>query len=70
MLGAMQIGELADRWTTQNRGSLKEFYDAVLRQNSMPIASLEAILFDTEVNADQCPMWHFKRSELASNFSR
>lgn len=63
MVGAMQFRALADRWTQQERGSLKEFHDAVLRQGSMPIASLEAILFDTPIDRQHAPAWRFKQSE-------
>jgi hypothetical protein len=70
MLGAMQISQLAKRWVAQDRGTLKEFHDAVLRQNSMPIASLEAILFETPLDPDQCPMWRFEQSDLVVTTDR
>lgn len=44
MLGAMQLRQLADRWISEQRGTLKEFHDTVMKQGSVPIALLETLL--------------------------
>ncbi|TWT64976.1 DUF885 family protein [Allorhodopirellula solitaria] len=64
MLGAMQLRQLADRWVAQERGTLKEFHDAVMRQGSIPIALLEASLWDdpqrdAPLTRDEIPLWEF-----------
>lgn len=64
MLGAMQLRQLADRWITEQRGTLKEFHDAVMQQGSIPIALLEPLLWDdperdTPLRRDTSPQWHF-----------
>ncbi len=64
MLGAMQLRQLADRWIAEERGTLKEFHDAVMQQGSIPIALLEALLWDdperdAPLEQGHSPQWHF-----------
>ncbi|MEM6776872.1 MAG: DUF885 family protein [Planctomycetota bacterium] len=64
MLGAMQLRQLAARWSKEQLGSPKEFHDAVMRSGPMPIASLRALLWDESLTRDQAPSWQF--AELTS----
>ena len=64
MLGAMQLRQLAGRWISEERGSLKEFHDAVMQQGSVPIALLESLLWsdperDGPLRRDESPQWNF-----------
>ncbi|MEM9368173.1 MAG: DUF885 family protein [Planctomycetota bacterium] len=58
MIGAMQFRQLAKRWESENKGTLKEFHDAVMRQGPMPLALLQAVLFDELTS--ETPTWRFE----------
>jgi uncharacterized protein (DUF885 family) len=66
MLGAMQLRQLAARWTSERRGTLKEFHDQILSQGSIPIALVEPLLWtdptrDPPLTRLTPPQWKFQK---------
>jgi dipeptidyl aminopeptidase/acylaminoacyl peptidase/uncharacterized protein (DUF885 family) len=66
MLGAMQLRQLAARWTSERRGTLKEFHDQILSQGSIPIALVEPLLWtdptrDPPLTRQTPPQWKFQK---------
>ncbi|MEO1618121.1 MAG: DUF885 family protein [Planctomycetota bacterium] len=59
MLGAMQLRTLAARWEKEQRGSRKEFHDKIITNGPLPMALLQAILFDQPLEKETPPMWSF-----------
>jgi uncharacterized protein (DUF885 family) len=59
MIGALQIMALKNELTGEHKMTLKQFNDAVLQQNSMPIEMLRNILSDRPVSKVYQPHWRF-----------
>ena len=62
MVGAMQLRQLAARWTAEGR-PIKEFHDAVMRQGSLPIALLRATLWNEPLDRNSPPLMEFTVSD-------
>jgi uncharacterized protein (DUF885 family) len=59
MLGGLQLRALAKEVTTGNKLTLKAFHDAVLQENSMPIALLRAKLLGLPLTRAFKYDWNF-----------
>ena len=59
MIGGLQFMELKNEMTANNKMSLKQFHDAVLQQNSMPVEMLRNILTNQTLQKDYQAMWRF-----------
>lgn len=59
MLGGLQLRALAAELVDGGHMGLQEFHDAVLRENSIPIAYLRAALAKTPLRRDFAPQWRF-----------
>ena len=60
MLGALQLRALASKLVAGGRMTPRQFHDAVLRQNSIPIEMLRAALDkDVKLTRDYVPGWKF-----------
>ena len=59
MIGALQFYELKKELVEKGNMSLKEFHDRVLRENSMPIEMLRAILRKDLISKDFKSAWRF-----------
>ena len=59
MIGGLQLralhGELVDSGKMSNR----EFHDAVLRLNAIPVEMIRASLSDVPLSPDYTPQWKF-----------
>ncbi|MBN2415273.1 DUF885 family protein [bacterium] len=60
LIGGLQMRSLYEECTTSGAYTPREFHDAVMRENSMPIAMLRAQLLGIELKKDGMPMWDFK----------
>ncbi len=65
LLGGLQLRALADEVVKSGRMSLKAFHDAVLRENTMPIALLRAILLQRPIERPFPNTWRFYGSGQA-----
>lgn len=59
MVGGMQFYALKKELVDGKKMSLKEYHDALLRENSMPIEMLRAILTKQKLNKDFSTQWRF-----------
>lgn len=59
MLGGLQLRALSRELVDAGRSSLREFHDAVLQQNSIPIELVRAALSDEPLTRDREPRWRF-----------
>lgn len=59
MLGGIQIRELRSELVDQGQMTPKQFHDAVLKENCMPISMLRAILTGETITRDFQPEWKF-----------
>lgn len=59
MLGGLQLRALSRELVDAGRSSLRDFHDAVLRQNSIPIELVRAALSDEPLTRDREPRWRF-----------
>ncbi len=62
MLGALQLLSLRREMVDKGKMPEREFHDAVLKENSMPIELLRAILEDLPLTRDYKPKWKFYES--------
>lgn len=59
MVGAMQFYSLRIELVDSGQMSEKEFHDAILRQNSIPVAMVKALLTEQELTRDFISDWKF-----------
>lgn len=59
MLGGLQIRQLRKEIVDSGKMTEKQFHDAILQQNSIPISLLRAVLTDQPLTADQQFHWKF-----------
>ena len=59
MMGGLQFMALKNEMTGENKMSLKQFHDAVLQQNSMPVEMLRNILTNQPLNESYKSNWSF-----------
>ena len=59
MIGGLQFRALHDELVASGQMTLKEFHDAVLRENSIPVEMLRAILTRQPLRGDFTPSWQF-----------
>jgi len=59
MLGGLQFMALKNEITSENKMSLKQFHDAVLQQNSMPVEMLRNILTNQPLKEAYKTSWRF-----------
>lgn len=59
MVGAMQFYSLRIELVDSGQMSEKEFHDAILRQNSIPVAMVKALLTEQELTRDFTSDWKF-----------
>lgn len=59
MLGGLQLRALSRELVESGRMGLRDFHDAVLRQNSMPIELVRAALSDEPLSREQRTSWRF-----------
>ena len=59
MVGGLQFYELKRELVDSRKMSYKEFHDAVLRENAMPVEMLRAILTDQALKKDFKTSWKF-----------
>ncbi|EMI45778.1 peptidase S9, prolyl oligopeptidase active site domain protein [Rhodopirellula sp. SWK7] len=65
MIGAMQLLELRDRYV-KDGGTAKSFHDEVMKQGSLPISLLQAIVLEQNITIDSPPMWTFDAKMVAA----
>ena len=59
MMGGLQFMALKNEMIGENKMSLKQFHDAVLQQNSMPVEMLRNILTNQPPNEPYKTSWRF-----------
>lgn len=59
MIGGIQFSQLREELVDQGSMSLKDFHDAVMQQNSMPIELLRALLKNESLPRDYRTSWRF-----------
>jgi hypothetical protein len=59
MIGGLQFMALKNEMTANNHMTLKQFHDAVLQQNSMPVEMLRNILTNQPLQSDYLTKWKF-----------
>ena len=59
MIGALQFRALAEELVGSGKMTRKEFHDAVLRQNRIPVEMLRARLTNQELSRDFKSTWRF-----------
>lgn len=59
MLGALQLWKLREMVVDTGRLSEKEFHDAILRTNMMPVELVKALIMGDELSADFETRWKF-----------
>jgi hypothetical protein len=59
MMGGLQFMALKNEMTGENKMSLKQFHDAVLQQNSMPVEMLRNILTNQPLKESYKTNWRF-----------
>ena len=57
MIGGLQLRALAEEVVDSGRMTRKEFHDAVLRENSIPVEMVRAALLGQELAKDAGPSW-------------
>ena len=61
LLGGLQIRALHEELVKSGQMSNREFHDAVLKQNSIPIEMIRASLTQELLDKDFTPQWRFYR---------
>jgi uncharacterized protein (DUF885 family) len=59
MLGGLQIRALRQELVDSGKMTNREFHDAILRENSIPIEMLRSILLREELAKDHATRWRF-----------
>lgn len=59
MIGALQIRALKEELVGSGKMSLKQFNDAVMKENNMPIEMLRALLLKSPLTEDYKSQWRF-----------
>jgi uncharacterized protein (DUF885 family) len=59
MIGALQIRALKEEVVGSGKMSLKQFNDAVMKENNMPIEMLRALLLKSPLTEDYKSQWRF-----------
>ncbi len=59
MIGGLQFMALKNEMTAGGKMTLKQFHDAVLQQNSMPVEMLRNLLLSLSIKEDYQPQWKF-----------
>jgi hypothetical protein len=59
MIGGLQVMALRNEMTGPDKMTLRQFHDAVLQQNSMPIEMLRNILTNRPITDNYTPGWRF-----------
>lgn len=59
MIGALQFYELKTELVDSGKMTYKQYHDAVMRENSMPVEMVRALLLDLPLNADYKTNWKF-----------
>jgi len=59
MIGGLQFMALKNEMTAHGKMTLKQFHDAVLQQNSMPVEMLRNILLNKPLQQEYHPGWRF-----------
>jgi uncharacterized protein (DUF885 family) len=59
MLGGLQLRALHKEIVQQGKMTNRQFHDAVLQQNSVPIEMIRAALTDEKLDANQKTKWRF-----------
>jgi uncharacterized protein (DUF885 family) len=59
MLGALQLRALAKELVGSGKMTYRQFHDAVLKENNMPIAVLRAKLLGQPLSKNFDPKWRF-----------
>lgn len=59
MVGGLQFWELKRELVDSGKMSYKEFHDAVMTENSMPVEMVRALLMDTELDENFKTKWAF-----------
>jgi uncharacterized protein (DUF885 family) len=59
MIGGMQLYELKKEILSSGKMTEKNFHDSVLKENSIPIEILQAILLDVDLKEDYKSSWRF-----------
>jgi hypothetical protein len=59
MLGGLQFRALHRELVQSGKMSNCDFHDAVLKENSMPVAMVRALLTQQELSRDGLPAWKF-----------
>jgi uncharacterized protein (DUF885 family) len=61
MIGGLQFMALRNEIVSSKKMTVKQFHDAVLQQNSMPIEMLRNILTNQSLKEDYQTNWRFYR---------
>jgi uncharacterized protein (DUF885 family) len=59
MVGGLQFYALKKELVDTKKITLKQYHDAILRENRMPIEMLRAILTNQPITRDFQTNWHF-----------
>ena len=59
MLGGLQFNALKTELVDNKKITLKEYHDAILRENSIPVEMLRAILTKQDLKKDFTTRWRF-----------
>ena len=59
MIGGLQIMALKNELVGTNKMTVKQFHDAVLQQNSMPVEMLRAIMINQTLEGEYKSNWRF-----------
>ena len=59
MIGGLEIMALRNEIIADKKMTVKQFHDAVMQQNSMPIEMLRNILMDQPIKEDYQANWRF-----------
>jgi uncharacterized protein (DUF885 family) len=59
MIGALQIRALKEEVVGSGKMTLKQFNDAVMKENNMPIEMLRALLLKTPLTENYKSQWRF-----------
>jgi hypothetical protein len=59
MIGALQFYQMKKELVDTKKMTFKQYHDAVLRENSMPVEMVRVILTNQAVNRDFKTSWRF-----------
>ena len=59
MTGAFQFYELKKELVDSKKMTFKQFHDAILKENNMPVEMVRAILLKQDLNKDFKTNWRF-----------